>query len=228
MAFVLRIPHPYTTMSKRKLLLPSIILLVLLNTFIGCDSHKKTRYLYQKPELQLYDSTEQLKDADASVSHGNYYLYVYMPVSEFTYTSNYSFSLVQKAYATRQDYDIKPLEEIKDLKVITLRNYNTEVKAGANVTDSCIFYLHSITAGDSVIAQPKRTGKDGLLSMLNIGIKRPYQTRSELDFAEVTESFSFRLSQPPSVGGPQQFAIIFQTATPSQFGDTSVIFTINP
>jgi hypothetical protein len=212
-------------MSQIKWILPVITVGILMLT--SCDSHTKSRFLYQKPEIDIYDTSGSLIDENAATYYNEHFCFVKMPYTEMSYSSNYKFSLIPSAYATRRDYDIKPLELITKLHVFTLNHYNTSFKAGDEVTDSCTFYLHNPTA-DSIKNPQAVISLADLITKFNLGVKNNRYNRNSSEYKPITESFSFRLKQPPSASGPQQFAVIFETATPSRFGDTSIIFTLNP
>lgn len=193
------------------------------------NSHHETKYLYTKPEAVVFDLYYGEAEEMNTVSYTSHLVTMMMHTSEFSYTKDHSFSLINKAYATQPDYyGLKKFETITDIKIISLHDYNSVLTAGTDIADSCIFGLHDAhhdTSWYMPIVKDSLTKAD-IISALNTTDNSKYN--DTFNPLSPLKRFSFHINQPPAQSGKQQFAILFETNTPSRFGDTTVSFILKP
>lgn len=214
------------TLCYMKLLYTLTLLLLL----ISCNNDTSTKYLYTKPEAVVFDILNGETPEGSTVTYDANLITIMMHASKFTYSSNFDFSLINKAYATTPDrHTITGLEKIKNIQVYTINDYSSTFSAGSNITDSCLFGLHG-TSGDSSWYTP--VVKDSLNRGQIIAELNKFDKNGDnyYDYGapQPLGRFSFRVNHPPNHTGKQQFAIFFETDTPSRFGDSTITFILKP
>lgn len=199
--------------------------MLALLLFAGCVKHD-FKYLYRQPKILIYDTLTHKEVLDGqTLEHKNQLFTVLMPTDDYS-ASNLFAAFSNQAYASKPaPATYKPVERIKDVKIIALFNYNAQLPAGSDLVDSCTFVTTSWMDNDGeVYARPyteagAEYSKQQLLDKLN---------QSDGGIYSIIKRVSFRIKATPASLSIQQFAIVFITEQSSRITDTTVRFLLKP
>lgn len=214
-----------------------IAFLFIIPVLIGIEvifsfcSNTVTKYIYADPDTIVFDTTGVEIGPGGTTAYQGHLISVIMPVTSITYSSNNDFSLFfNKAYASyKRSSPVIHLEDIRNIRIITLNDYNAQFPAGSDISDSCRYYVSYSSEGDS-----NNYVSPGLSSMTKNGVIQAMNNAGDEYYAPynsdsyIAKRVSFSIKQPPAAAGTQRFAISFETSTPSIFGDTTYPFIIKP
>lgn len=183
------------------------LLLLLLMIFAGCGSDSK--YLYQKPNVWATDEWTGKTLSENDSAYHNYFRITVQMLPTYIQVSN-SLPFVSKAYATSVRTYTGPAEKVSKIKVISLFDYNSRYKAGADIADSCTFYESSnqYTVGDFV--------------------NRMNKTSNERLSDGAVTGLSIKINMLPDTRGTQKFAVVFEMETGGVLTDTTDAFILKP
>jgi hypothetical protein len=129
---------------------------------------------------------------------------------------------VSAAYAWQYgDPSYETIEKIKDIKVVSLEDYNNEIHAGDEIAQQCNFYTGNEY---SIVADNDITNKDGAVNYLNDTYTQNNGTESTHDGKHI----GLKIAVPPDHNGLQRFAIAVYTENNSVLRDTTVAFILQP
>lgn len=205
-----------------------LFLFVIILALHGCEDYPKEQYMYIKPIATVYDTSIGQPARLGSVEIKNMLVDVSTPYVRHV-VSNLHFSLGNRAYAMTKKYrnNYVMAEKTNSMKIITLRNYNAMYPAGSDITPICSFYA-SVSNRDSNKHNPLPSGKPMTVAQVIANMNFNNTAYSYYDYASLQKGFVFMLMENPAAMSEQQFAIVFETNTPSRFGDTTDVFTLKP
>jgi hypothetical protein len=176
-------------------------ILLFLFSIAGCTL-KKDLYAYKDVKVVVYktDSIQrQIASGDTCAFDACFFQ---LRFETNNLTSAFVPGFGNKVYAQKlQEPEYKCVETISNIKIITLRDYNTHFPAGADITAASIDEAAIIKA-----------------------INKAATVYSK--FPAVV--FNFKLKERPAQVSAQQFAIEIRTAQNTVLRDTSVVFILQP
>lgn len=190
---------------------PVLVCLLLLGTTVACNDKDYKAY-YKSAEITVTDLfSQQVVQPKDTVSHNNLQLRVQLTKERHLVTNN--MWVGNAAYATSRDRNrVTIIEKVKNIKLITLNDYNSNFKAGDDIMDSC--YINNVYRND----------ERGLISSMN------EQTYGDVYDYEISElgMFEFKIEARPDAATIQRFALVFETEAGSAFTDTTISFIVKP
>lgn len=178
-------------------------------------------YLYIHPNALVFDTLRpQLPLADHDTCpFQSHYLTVLMPVEQYHAAVPSGFS---SAYASYKDDSFSPVEEISEIRIITLYPYR-QFPAGSDISDSCDFFRDQNLSDSAFFSSPRlQQEKQDIIWEMN-------DQQNQLgEYAHEIRRFSFRLKQPPVSGSLQRLAVVFVTKERSRYSDTTDFFYLKP
>lgn len=181
-----------------------VLFTAMLVVYTGCGT-QKYKYLYQKPETNCYKhkALAPLKENEV-VSFSNLLVKIKLKVHSYYISSVLPTANV--AYATTIATEYTPLEQITDIEVVTLNNYNLQYPSGTDLSSICKF-------GYDTIANTKTE------------FLKKYNDRNEKvnSFSPLSNDLIvLSLSQTPTTYGTKhRFAIKLHTNTGAELADTT-------
>ncbi len=207
--------------------------LAITTLLASCRNDQEQRYLYLRPSQTVYNTATGHEIGAEAITVDSMLIHVSTPYARFIASANPGFSLVGKAYAMHKNLDRNiTIEKVTSLRVITLRNYNALYPAGSDITKACYFFKPNGNPDSTKPAPIPVTARKSdtlnaaaIIGDMNIGTSGSYYSS---EYQSPRDGFIIVLGTPPATQSEQQFAIVFETATPSRFGDTTKVFTLKP
>lgn len=191
---------------------PLLFLTFIFLIYTGCTS-RDYKFVYQNPESSFVNRDDGLILADTTtISYQDMAIQVSLPIN--AYITQSLFPLQNAAYATSPPIsDYTPAEQITDIEVITLNNYNSQFTAAKDISNECQYHSSYFVATDSFTKQE-------LIAQLN-DIRNDY-------YGDFWEAIYISLPTAPTSTSIQRFVINIYTDGGSRLTDTTTNITIKP
>lgn len=190
--------------------------------FGGCV-RKDTTIIYQKLIVRTYTTNGTTVFNGATFRQDDVFFTALIPYT----TLASAFQWGSTAYASQPPEGYTKLaEQVADIKVITLNDFNDTYKAGSNLADDCTYYdtQSMYRADDTYMPYADSTArtKQATIDLINtsaVGGNR---------FINIVQRFAFRIKPKGYVNKPQRFAIILISDKYTALADTTVTLNFKP
>lgn len=191
---------------------PLLFLTFIFLIYTGCTS-RDYKFVYQNPESSFVNRDDGLILADTTtISYQDMAIQVSLPIN--AYITQSLFPLQNAAYATSPPIsDYTPAEQITDIEVITLNNYNSQFTAAKDISNECQYHSTYFVATDSFTKQE-------LIAQLN-DIRNDY-------YGDFWDAIYISIPTAPTSTSIQRFVINIYTDGGSRLTDTTTNITIKP
>ena len=195
-------------MKLHLLIHPFLILTITFMIYTGCN-HKPIKYIYMPPDATLFTNNVPLPESSVvSIDRVNIELRLNTQAIDLAATnilptnSAYALSIKEPA--------LIPLEEIQDLHIRPVYDYNSTYAAMDDISETCT-YSYSQSGSDSV-------SKQEMINNFNAGGM----------YGTGTLVFYIHFSEPPRNYHAQQFIVEIITDKNSRLADTTLEFILTP
>lgn len=189
----------------------------------GACTTRDTTVIYQKLIARMYTTTGSTVQNGASFRQDDVFFTALIPYT--TLASHFQWG--NSVYASKPSEGYTKLaEQVADIKVITLNDFNDTYKAGSNLADDCIFYdtQSMYHADDTYMPYADSTAKTKQATIDKINASAAGGNW----FINIVQRFAFRIKPIGYVNKPQRFAIILISDKYTALADTTVTLNFKP
>lgn len=204
---------------------PANLLRAAFTSFLifGACTTRDTTVIYQKLIARMYTTNGTTVFNDATFRQDDVFFTALIPYT--TLTSHFQWGNTAYAFKPSEGYT-KLAEQVADIKVITLNDFNDTYKAGSNLADDCIFYdtQSMYYADDTYMPYADSTARTKQAAIDKINASAAGGNW----FINIVQRFAFRIKPKGYVNKPQRFAIILISDKYTALADTTVTFNFKP
>lgn len=204
---------------------PSNLLRIAFTSLLifGACTTRDTTVIYQKLIARTYTTNGTTVQNGATFRQDDVFFTALIPYT--TLASDFQWGSTAYAFQPSEG-NTKLAEQVADIKVITLNDFNDTYKAGSNLADDCTYYdtQHMYYADDVYMPFADSTArtKQATIDMINASATGGNR------FINIVQRFAFRIKSKGYVNKPQRFAIILISDKYTALADTTVTLNFKP